>query len=1025
MTSRIMSWIGVKTEDKRKLLMLLPVFFLCGISEMLGYNGYMTLFNERFGSEYLPYVYAAEAILLPLEAWFMSWLTGKLRKPQLMRALFLLMGAIITLNTVILLTVRVSGADVRAYYPFLFLSSSFVVRQQTILLWSLAIDLCPTQQAKRLMPLFVSSAAMGGIASGLLAQGISSFLGADAVYMMAPLFLLAGGFNYWRSIARYLVPLTLKEIHASGDHSAEAAASSTYYFKKAFTWPYMISAAAIMTLMPALYFLLEYEFLNVIRTVYTTESEFAAFLGKVTSLLFTLALVLQLVSGRLSAWLGPSNMLAVIAAVFLGGFLTVSLTLGSTAILLTISLAYMFFYVLLYYFAEPANQMFFKLLPLSERDGYRYVVQGVSVSLGIMLGAGLQWLHAGLGLGLTLLAVIGAAGSILLIWVTRIGRRLYMEELVGSVQTMTTSGAVSTDSLQELLRHGRLTSVLRELMNHRNDYAREVALELAAQTRDVSLQPRLVELLRDPGARIRSAALRALDPASLGTEASSQVAAALADKDFDVRSEAIRVVGRAPATRERLKEYLYPMLEDAHPQVVVAAVKVLYALQDEDSKEACRWVISHFLQTGGEPVVAICELIASLGLTEYAPDVAGLLGDPSPAVRQASIESLGRLGYVEAIPMLLEQLADSEPILREAVAEAFVRMGSEAVEPLLAALPRIEPKVWSTVIRALSSLLGEEQSRQRLVPEVLEMLLELWNCRQAPKLIRRAGYEGLAGLAELRLTELRGFVMDGAWAVMEVMTEPAVVQSIRLASEDEDEEIRESGLEMLAEGMGEKRLSAAILRQLAEDAEGTPSGREAADALAGDGLDAEAGIMLRHIRLLRDRWLSEIAEASLQQKEVAMANGDRHLFGLLDKVVFLKEVPYFSGLSLEELGRIAAIAEEQFHPEGTRMFRQGEPNPTFGVIVEGHLRITTHLDDGEEKEVAMLRRTFVYGESSSLYGTLTTASGTAVDGELHILAIRGEELGKLTRLYPGIGIGMLRSAFDRVRRLERTIAGKE
>jgi hypothetical protein len=58
-----------------------------------------------------------------------------------------------------------------------------------------------------------------------------------------------------------------------------------------------------------------------------------------------------------------------------------------------------------------------------------------------------------------------------------------------------------------------------------------------------------------------------------------------------------------------------------------------------------------------------------------------------------------------------------------------------------------------------------------------------------------------------------------------------------------------------------------------------------------------------------------------------------------------------------------------------------------------------------------------------LYGTLTTASGTVVDGPLHILAINGEALGKLIRLYPGIGIGMLRAAFDRVRRLEQTIAG--
>lgn len=80
--------LGIMTEDRHKLALMVPVFLLCGIAEMLNYNGFMTLFNQRFGSVYLPYIYVAEAVVLPLEAWFMTWLAGRMTKPGLMRTMF-------------------------------------------------------------------------------------------------------------------------------------------------------------------------------------------------------------------------------------------------------------------------------------------------------------------------------------------------------------------------------------------------------------------------------------------------------------------------------------------------------------------------------------------------------------------------------------------------------------------------------------------------------------------------------------------------------------------------------------------------------------------------------------------------------------------------------------------------------------------------------------------------------------------------------------------------------------------------
>lgn len=1021
MTSRIFQWIGVKPEDRRKLIVMAPVFFLCGISEMLNYNGYMTLFNQRFGSQYLPYVYAAEAVILPVEAWFMSWLTGRLSKPQLMRTLYGIMGGIIAANAVVLLTLKAAGADFRWYYPILFLTSSFVVRQQTILLWSLAVDLCPTQQAKRVMPVFVSAAALGGIVAGLIAQAVSKRLSADAVYMLAPLLLLAGAFNYWKAIARYLVPLTLKQERSAAEE-AQGGPSSGEYFRRSFTSPYLLVAIGIMTFMPALYFLMEYEFLNISRSIYSSEKDFASFFGRVTTLLFTAALLLQLVSTRITSWLGQSNMLTAIAVVFTGGFLLVAATLGTSALLFTLSLGYMFLYLLLYYFAEPANQMFFKLLPIARRDGYRYVAQGVSASAGILIGALLQYLHTGFGVSLIALAWIGTGGAVLLVLLAWIGRRLYIRELIRSVQTMTDVGHDIAAAFEDFMRQGGSPAMLSELLDHRNDYAREVALGMIGRMADDSFLGKLLSLADDRSARIRIASLRAMNLERAELQELVKVASFLEDPDFEVRAEGVRLLGRATHMPHQAVYFVRLKLLDPHPKVVSEAVKALYSLQNETSFEACYEVVQRFLKDGGEPTVYICRTIAELEMYSFLPDVEPLLGEVNPAVRAEAIACMGKLRHVKTIPWLLEQLEWAEPALHETTVDAFVHMGEGAVEPLLAALDTAQAKVWNAAVRALTRLL-DEPACSVLVDASIRKLEELWRDRELEAALRRAELPERAELAAMRLEELKAFILEAVWCVMERLGDAEVIQAVRRATEDADEEVRESGIEALAEGTGDKRLSAALLNLLSGWAD------PVAELSAGDAQEA-----FRRLAGERDSWLQLLASDAVQMKERADMSEERTLMGMLDKVVFLKQVPFFSDLSLEELGNIAGIAIEETHPEGSRLIAAGGINARLGVIVEGCVQLLAERNSSPpessrvpgEKEVSVIAELSardVFGETSALDGTQATATALTVGGEVRMLALSGEEMAKLIRLHPEIGMGLLRASLARVRMLEQTIAG--
>jgi hypothetical protein len=1006
--ARMLRRIGVKSEDRRKLWLMAPVFLICGIAESLNYNGFMTLFNQRFGSAYLPYVYAAEAVILPAEAWFMSWLAGRLSKPGLMRAMYAVMFGIVAANAAVLLGLRASGEDWRFYYPILFLSSNFVVRQQTILLWSLAVDLCPTQQAKRLMPLFVAAATLGGIAAGLITQLVNPWFGPDIVYALGPLLLVAASFNYRTAISRYLVPLTLKGTAGAESGSGDGdGLSSLEYFRRTLKSPFLLGILGLMTVMPALYFLMEYVFLNSAHAAYPDESAFGRMFGVVTTILFTLAFLLQTVSGKLMAWLGASGMLTAISGVYVLSFAAATLLVGSPAALAAVSGGYMLTYLLLYYSAEPSYQLFYKTLPLQQRDGFRYVAQGISSFAGILIGSGLQALHSVFGLGLPTLAAAGtgiAAALLLLSWGVR---RLYMKELVSSVQTIGFAERELAESFREFFRNARTMGAIQAMLRQPGEEAKIVALDIIGRTKDARYLPELLELAGAEDARVRTAALQAMNLTNADLQAMVRVARLVEDPEPSVRVEAVRKLAQMKHLQAQAFFFLRSKLLDPHPAVAAEAVKAMYSLESAQSYEACFEVIGQILASGGEPAVHICRVVGELRLVRFAEDVKRLLDDPHPSVRVAATACLGALGCVEALPDLLRRLSAADLELQKVTAEALEAMGPEAAAPLRERLPDLPPKAWRASVRALSRLLADEEARGWLADQAMHKLAEQEARSALPGAFRALGRSDLAELAEMHARDVSVTVQEGVWAVMERLADEPVIEAIRKTLASEDEETRSGGLEVLAEGVGERRLSQRLAAALQAEDEGW---REWEPETAREAMAAAAESA--------DDWWREMAAEWRRGEELGAMIEEQGLLGRLNKVVFLKKVPFFADLSLEELGLIAEAAVEKTFPDGEFLVRRGERHSAFYVVVEGNLELTSVSAAGWEGTLGVLGPGEVCGANSALDGSPSAVSAQAFFGEVRVLVLERDEVTRLVRLYPEIGIGLLRASLARIRLLE-------
>jgi HEAT repeat protein len=1003
-TARLLQIVGAKPEDQRKLFLMVPMFFICGIAEMMNYNAFMTLFNQRFGSEYLPHIHVAEALVMPLETWLLAWLAAKLPKPKLMRVLYLLMLGLVIGCTLVLVVMEASGFDWRWFYPFLFIASNFVVRQQTILLWILAVDLCSTQQAKRLMPVFVGSATLGGVAAGILAYIITLWFGPTAIYGVGALLLLIAWYNYREVIARYLVPLSLKQAHDAGE---EQQLSTAAVFKQAWKSPFLLSIIVLITVMPALFYLIEYQFLNVTRITYESEQAFSRYFGVITVLLFILAFLLQLVSGKLMTRLGASQMLTAISAVYVLSFVLAALFIEGPVGLAVISLGYMLIYLLLFYSAEPSYQLFFKVFPLELRDSYRYASQGIAAFGGILIGAALQFLHSDFGVswtGLSIVGLVGALGLLILAWYSR---KLYMKELVNSVQT--TGGLDLAESFDEFRGNASAVAQVRAMLKDKADSAREIALQIFGRLQNPKDVPDLLELIDDPNPRIRIAAVRAMNLEGADLQAMARIAAFLEDPDDEMRAEGVRQIGRMKHMEHQAFYFLRQKLLDRHPSVVAEAVRAMYAINNAPSFEACYEVIDRILDEGGEAAVYICPVVAELELRSFIPKVERIADEAHPAARVAAISCLGRLGHAPIVPKLLERLEAMDQELLRTTAESFVQIGQPAVELLLANLDAAPSKSWNVALTALSALLPEEQVQTTLVETALRRLASLGEAAAYSNALQQLGCSELAALSALRWNEVRGFIYDGVWAVLARLADGQVVETVKKAAADEDEEIRSNAWEVLAEGMGERRLSQALLASLEQGTDDPTVDTEAA-----------ARQLLEDACLGFDDWWREIAVAALTKEVDEMAT-EQQMMSRLNKVVFLRQVPYFADLSLEELGLIANIAEERSYPDEEPLLTRGEPNSALYVIIDGNVELISVSAAGWEGTIGVLGAGEVCGVTSALDNTPSTVTAQSLLGDVKVLRLLAEDVSRLIRLYPEIGIGLLRASFARIRLLEEML----
>ena len=111
----------------------------------------------------------------------------------------------------------------------------------------------------------------------------------------------------------------------------------------------------------------------------------------------------------------------------------------------------------------------------------------------------------------------------------------------------------------------------------------------------------------------------------------------------------------------------------------------------------------------------------------------------------------------------------------------------------------------------------------------------------------------------------------------------------------------------------------------------------------------------------------------------------------MNRVDFLKKIPYFKGLSDQELEVIANVMREKTYPRGYILFHEGEFGEAVHFVMEGRVKIYKVSEDGREHILYMAIPGDIFAEVI-LFNEVNYPATAEVMEDTRIAYIRNEDL---------------------------------
>lgn len=1067
----IRRWFNVNDAEIGLFLWTVALLFLVRSSGILLNNYAETAFLKRYGVEYMPIVNMVNAVVTFFIMGVMTGFLTRLPGARLLSRLFIFCG----LSMAGIRAIIPLGIDL--IYPVLFMLKSQYEVLLALLFWNLANDLFNTRQSKRLFPLITAGGVVGQILGSFATPLVARRLSLDDLLLIYMVTTLAGAWAVKAMGRRY--PTLLFRQKREGRQKKRTPMIEEFKM----VLPLMKSSALVkilvlLTFMPNVVIpIMNYQFNFAVNEQFATESGLIEFLSYFRGVLNIISLVILLFVGKLYDRFGLPVALMFHPFNYLLVFITFLLRFDAVAAIY----ARMSANIIRTTINMPAVAVVTGLFPESYRALIRPFLRGTVVRIGLFIGSGLILLSDTLfhPRYLSLVAL-----PFVMVWLVTpfVLKRRYANillELVADDRIDFRSlddgelGQVFRDKQirESLLRRFQLASGEKRLWY--GQLLGSIALLdldthlLAALGEESDMQTRmgLIELLSDQAG-----------PAAV------EIFSEMIDNAAPELAVAMINAGRriSPAIFAPFNQRIY---ESFLPLTVKArAVGSLYTVDpDRFGPLIETWLMSEDTGTRSAGIIAA----GSCRELRFAARLMILLSTSDDATLLLVLDGLRSIGVAGLNPLVVFRLRDPDPRMRRAVLDVYQvedEVSLKNVIPLLGdesediaglAREKIRTADYENSLRLIKSLsLPRKRVRDALFDLLADLAIKDLDVFRFVRLQARTCYQltvqakgvrqlpggALQELLAVHLDERVRFTLQTTLRVLAAQDGSGRMHVIAKSIFSSDRRQRANSLEamddildnrlvrLLTPLFDEMDITARIAagQRLFPNDSHTPTTAALFSGLMVSrnwvtlaltltlirqmALSPEDSDLVQALTMHSHSYVSRAAIELLEKnpdtpsgQEAAMESVNPT--PLTDKILYLKNIGVFAGLSINELAAVGSVTEEAAFDEGELVFREGERGDTLYLILDGVVVEIKDCNAEKEIELESFGPGDCFGEMA-LFGDDRRSATIRVKTSARFLTLHRLELQEIVREYPQIALHVCRVLSMRIRRLHGKLMDK-
>ncbi|MFH1084075.1 MAG: Npt1/Npt2 family nucleotide transporter [Pseudomonadota bacterium] len=1063
-------WLKIYEDEISLFLWAMLILFLIRTSSILFNNFAETAFLKRYGVEYLPIVNVANAISTFFIMAFLTGLMARIPGSRMLSYMLLFCGiSVAGLRFVVPL-----GFDL--IYPVLYVLKAQYEVLLAMMFWNLANDLFNTRQSKRLFPLLTAGGVIGGILGSFATPPLAKAITMDNLMFAYLITTVIGAFTVKTMGARFPT-LLLPE---KGGKKVKQKTSIIEEFKKIV--PLMKESALVkililITLLPNVVIpIMNYQFAYAVNQTFATQSGMLSFFGYFRGCMNIVSLIILLFVGRVYGRWGlpvvlmfhPFNyILAFLAFLLRFDIFSAMYSRVSTNVLRTTM-------------NNPARAVLMGLFPVSYRAVIRPFLRGTVVRIGILIGSGIIMASEGLfhprylsiagmifvaGWVVTSFALKKNYSKILLDLISRniLDLKSLEEKDVGSVfaDKKIQSGLVKaflSSRGDDCLWHARIlkSQAVKDLDAHilsvlkQNDDRTRIEL-LSMLSRDAGQQsiPIFRELVDPANPALTVAVIKAANrlPAGVSYDFCREVFETHQDPDI----KAYAVIGLYRNSPQEYRGIIDSWLNSRDLSEKRAGVVASGETEDEFYISRLKAMLD---EEENDPIIPYL-LMALHRLKAPEPNrfAAPYFTHPSESVRLAALEAF-ELQDDDDIRTVIGLMDDSSEKVYELAKEEIQASPYQNPRVLVESLNIPRRKVREGIFDLLESLNIKDLDIFRFARSQLERCYGYF-----------AEVEGVRLLPE---SQERDLIIDHLENKKQIELENVIRV---LATEDRSGQMRiiwrglfsantrqrSNSLEALDDSM-DRSLSGIMLPLL----EGLPPSETLSAGRRNFKLPdftSDKGAVCSHLLDKQDwvtvvlalfliskqggdgvdkgriRELRESENIYIRQMAIRAMDMEHHDAGKMedtmeteisipDKILRLKGITIFEGLSVSELAAVASVTEEVNYPEGEIVIREGESGETMYLVIKGEVSVIKGMGEegGREIELAKIGAGDYFGEMA-LFEDAARSATIRTSEEARFLILHKQEFTEIVREYPQIALHICRALSNRLREVHEKLKG--